>query len=92
MLWLYIAAAGAGALLGLFRLRVLAVLALSVILVATSVVWMTFFQPWPLLGAAINVVTLPATLQFSYLVALTLFSAWTRLASRALLEVCTRRM
>jgi len=91
MLWLYIAAAGTGALLGLLRLRVLAVLALSVILVATSVVWMTFFQ-WPLLGAAINVVTLPTTLQFSYLLALTLCSAWTRLASRTLLDVSTRRM
>ena len=91
MLWLYIAAAGAGALLGLLRLRVLAVLALSVILVATSVVWMTFFQ-WPLLGAAINVVTLPTTLQFSYLLALTLCSAWTRFSSRTLLGACNRRM
>jgi len=90
MLWLYIAAVGAGGLLGLLRLRVLAVLAVSVILVAISVVWMTF-QQWPLSGAAINVFTLLATLQFSYLVALVLSSARTRSASRTLLGACTRR-
>ena len=90
MLWLYIAAVGAGGLLGLLRLRVLAVLAMSVILVAISVVWMTF-QQWPLSGAAINVFTLLATLQFSYLVALVLCSAWSRSASRTLLGASTRR-
>lgn len=91
MLWLYIAAAGAGALLGLLRLRVLAVLVVSVILVAISVVWTTYEQ-WPVSEAAINVFALLATLQFSYLVALMLSSAWTRLASRTLMGGCTRRM
>ena len=71
MLWLYIAAAGAGALLGLLRLRVLAVLAVSIILAAISVVWTTIEQ-WPVTGAAVNVFTLLATLQFSYLVVLVL--------------------
>jgi len=91
MLWLYIAAVGAGGLLGLLRLGVLAVLAVSVILAAISVVWMTF-QQWTLSGTAITVFTLLATLQFSYLVALVLCSAWTRFASRTPLGACTRRM
>ena len=91
MLWLYIAAAGVGTLLGLFWLRVLAVLAGSVMLVAISVVWMTL-QQWPLLGAVINVFMLLATLQFSYLAMLMLSIAWTRLASRGLLGASTRRV
>ena len=91
MLWLYVVAAGAGALLGLLWLRVIAILAGSIVLVATSVVFMTV-QQWPLLEAIVNLLMLLATLQFSYLVALMLSSAWTRLASRTLTGGCTRRM
>ena len=91
MQWLYIAAAGAGALVGLLWLRVLVVVAGSVVLVGISVVWMTL-QQWPLLGAAINVFALLATLQFCYLVALMLSSAWTRVASRGSFDASTRRM
>jgi hypothetical protein len=80
MLWLYIAAAGAGALLGLLRLRVLAVLAGSVVLMAITIL---FAAPghWSLLGTVVNLFLLLATLQFSYLGALLLSSA-KRVASR----------
>jgi len=69
MLWLYVAAAAAGALLGLSSLRAPAVLAGSVVFVAIAVVLMAF-RRWPLLEAVINVFMLLATLQFSYLVGL----------------------
>jgi hypothetical protein len=81
MLWLYIAAAGAGALLGLLWLRVLAVLAGSVILMAITVDWMTL-QQRPFLEGVINVFMLLAILQFSYLAALMLSCACTRAAFR----------
>ena len=68
-LWLYIAAAGVGALLGLLWLRLLALLAGSVVLVAVAIV-MAALGHWPPLKAVINVFLLLATLQFSYLVAL----------------------
>ena len=69
MLWLYIAAAGVGSLLGLLWLRLLALLAGSVVLVAVAIV-MAALGHWPPLEAVINVFQLLATLQFSYLVAL----------------------
>jgi hypothetical protein len=69
MLWLYIAAAGVGSLLGLLWLRLLALLAGSVVLVAVAIV-MAALGHWPPLEAVINVFLLLATLQFSYLVAL----------------------
>ena len=68
MLWLYIAAAGVGALLGLLWVRLLALLAGSVVLVAAAIVMAA--GHWPPLEAVINVFLLLATLQFSYLVAL----------------------
>jgi hypothetical protein len=94
MLWLYIAAAGAGALLGLLWLRVLAVLAGSVILMAITVVWMTL-QQRPFLEGVINVFMLLAILQFSYLATLMLSCAWTRAALRGpfdSFDASTRRM
>jgi energy-converting hydrogenase Eha subunit A len=69
MLLLFIAAAGAGVLLGLALLRVLAVFAASVALGVTAVVWMILGQ-WPLLGAIVYAFMLLATLQCSYLVGL----------------------
>jgi hypothetical protein len=77
MLWLYIAAAGAGTLLGLLRLRVLAVLAGSVVLMSITIL----FGRWSLLGTVVNLFLLLATLQFSYLGAL-LLSSVMRIASR----------
>jgi len=69
MLWLHIAAAGAGALLGLLWLPVLAVPAGLVVLVALAVVLMTL-RHWPLLQAIVNLFVLLATLQIGYLIAL----------------------
>jgi|SRR5215813_3720395 len=69
MLWLFIAAAGAGVLLGLALLRVLAIFAASVALGVTAVVWMIYGQ-WPLLGAIVYAFMLLATFQCSYLVGL----------------------
>jgi hypothetical protein len=91
MLWLYVVAAGSGALLGLFSLRVIAVLVGSVVLVATTVVFMTVAQ-WPLLQAVVNVVLLLATLQFSYLVALLFPGTRTRVASHDRVDASTHRM
>jgi hypothetical protein len=68
MLWLCIAAAGAGALLGLLGLRVLAVLAGSVVLVVITVA-LAAFGHWPLLEAVINAFLLLAIFQFTYLAA-----------------------
>jgi len=67
--WLYIAAAGVGALRGLLWLRLLAILTGSVVLVAGAIV-MAALVHWPPLEAVINVFLLLATLQVSYLVAL----------------------
>jgi hypothetical protein len=69
MLWLYIAAAGAGALLGLLWLPVLAVPAGLIVFVALAVIFMTV-RHWPLLQAIVNVFILLATLQIGYLIAL----------------------
>jgi hypothetical protein len=90
MLWLYIAAAGAGALLGLLRLRVLAVFAGSVVLVAITVV-LAALGHWPILGAIINVFLVLAALQLSYLAAVVLSNA-TRVVSRDRFDTSTRRM
>jgi hypothetical protein len=90
MLWLYMAGAGAGALFGLLRLRVLAVLAGSVVLMAIAIL-LAALGHWPLLEAVVNVFLLLATLQFSYLAALLLSSA-TRVASRDRIDASTRRM
>jgi hypothetical protein len=90
MLWLYIAAAGAGALLGLLRLRVLAVLVGSVVLVAIIVV-LAALGHWPLLGTIINVLLMLATLQLSFLAAVMLSNA-ARVASRDRFDTYTRRM
>jgi len=89
MLWLYIAAAGAGALLGLLRQRVLAVLAGSVVLMAITIL---FAAPGhlSLLETVVNLFLLLATIQFSYLAALLLSSA-TRVASRDRFDTSTRR-
>jgi hypothetical protein len=91
MFWLYVAAAGSGALLGLFSLRVIAVLVGSVVLLATTVAFMTVEQ-WPLLVAFVNVLLLLTTLQFSYFLALLLPSAPTRVASQDRFDASTRRM
>jgi hypothetical protein len=91
MLWLYVGAAGVGALLGLLWLRVIAVLVASVVLVATAIVLMTVRQ-WSLLGAVVNLLILLATLQFSYLVALMVPSARIRVASHDTFDASTRRM
>ena len=92
MLWLYVAAAGAGALLGLLGLRVIAVLVGSVVLVTATVAFMAVRQ-FPLLEAVVNVLMLLATLQFSYLVALMLPAARTRAASsHDPVDASTRRM
>jgi hypothetical protein len=69
MLWLYIAAAGAGVLLGLLWLRALSVLAGSVVLVAITIS-MAARGHWPPLESVMNMFLLLATLQFSYLLAL----------------------
>jgi len=69
MLWLFITAAGAGVLLGLALLRILAVFAASVALCVTAVVWMIHGQ-WPLLGTIAYAFMLLATFQCSYLVGL----------------------
>ena len=90
MLWLYIAAAGAGALLGLLRLRVLAVFAGSVVLIAITVV-LAALGHWPILGAIINAFLMLTTLQFSYLAAVMLSNA-TREASQDRFDTSTRRM
>jgi hypothetical protein len=89
MLWFYLVAAGAGALLGLIRLRILAVLAGSVGLVAVSIV-LAALGHWSLLEAVINMFLLLATLQFSYLAAL-LVSSTMRVASRDRFDTSTRR-
>jgi hypothetical protein len=68
MPWLYLAAAAAGALLGVLGLRVSAVLVGSIVLAAIAVGLMPI-RHWSLLQTAINVFMLPAALQFSYLVA-----------------------
>jgi hypothetical protein len=91
MLWLYVVAAGAGALLGLLWLRVMAILAGSIVLVATTVAFMTV-QQWPLLEAIVNLLMLLATLQFSYLVALMLPDSGTRVPSQEGFDASTRRM
>ena len=91
MLWLYVAAAGAGALLGLLWLRVIAVLAGSGVLVAITVVFMTIRQS-TLLEVVLNLFMLLATFQFSYLVALMLPAARTRVASQDPFDASTRRM
>jgi len=90
MLWLYIAAVGAGALLGLLRLRVLAVLAGSVVLMAVTIFFAALGHG-PLLQTVINLFLLLATHQFSYLTALLLSSA-TRVASRDRVDGSTCRM
>jgi hypothetical protein len=91
MLWLYIAAAAAGALLGLLWLRVLAVLAGSLVFVAITI-GLTTIERWSLLEAVVNVLMLLATLQFSYLVMLVLSSAWSRVPSRGPFNASSRRM
>jgi len=90
MLWLYVAVAGAGALLGLLWLRVLAVLAGSVVLVAITIV-LAALGHWPLLEAIINAFLLLATLQVSYLTTFMLSNAL-RVASRDRFDISTRRM
>jgi len=67
MLWLFITAAGTGALLGLALLRVLPVLTASVALALTAVVLMTLGQR-PLLEIIVYTFMLLTTLQCSYLV------------------------
>ena len=91
MLWLYVAAAGAGALLGLLWLRVIAVLAGSAILVATTIVFMAVRQS-TLLEVVLNLLMLLATFQFSYLVALMLPAERARVASQDRFDAFTRRM
>ena len=90
MLWLYLAAAGSGALFGLLRLRVLAVVAGSIVLVAMTAA-LAGLGHWPLLEAVVTVFLLQVTLQFSYLAALILSGA-TRVASRDASNAWTRRM
>ena len=81
MLWLFIAAAGAGILLGLALLRVLALFAASVALGVTAVVW-TIHGQWPLLGAIVYAFMLLATFQCSYLVGLIFSSPCKEAASQ----------
>src|SRR5215470_10832635 len=71
MLWLYMTAAGAGALLGLLWRRVIVVVAASVALIAVAVVVMTLRQR-SLLEVVVNIPLLLTTLQLGYLVALML--------------------
>jgi hypothetical protein len=73
MVWLFIAAAGAGMLLGLALLRVVAVFAASVAVGVTAAVWMIHGQ-WPLLGTIVYAFMLLATFQCSYLVGLIFLS------------------
>ena len=80
MLWLFIMAAVAGLLLGLALLRVLAVLAASIALVVTAVVWMTRGQ-WGLLDTIVYTLLLLASLQCSYLLGFIFSIRWTRVAS-----------
>ena len=89
MLWLLLPAGGAGVLLGLW-LRVPALLAASVALVGTAAVLMTLGE-WPLGEAIAFIFMLLTALQVGYLVGLLLPSAWTRVASRHLSRVSTRR-
>jgi len=77
MLWLCITAAGAGALLGLALMRVVAVFAASVTLAVSAVVLMRLGQ-WTLLEAIVYTFMLLGTLQFSYLVGFIFSSRWTR--------------
>jgi hypothetical protein len=62
MLWLYVVAAGTGALLGLLWLRAPAIPALVILVVLMA------FRHWPLLEAIINAYLLVVTFQLSYLV------------------------
>ena len=80
MLWLYIAAAAVGALLGLLGLRVLAVVAGSVALLGITVV-LAALGHWSRLEAVISTFLLLSTLQFSYLAAF-LLSSVMRVGSR----------
>ena len=68
MLWLFIVAAGTGALLGLARLRVLAVFAGSVALAVTAVVLLSLAH-WALLEIIVYTFMLLGTLQCSYVIA-----------------------
>jgi len=90
MVWLYVATAGAGALLGLLRLRVPAIVWGSVVLMAITIPLVALGH-WPPLETVINLLLLLPTLQFSYLAALLLSSA-TRVASRDRVDASTRRM
>src|SRR5262245_10720567 len=81
MLWLFIAAAGAGVLVGLALLRVLPVFAASVALGVSGVVWMLHGQ-WPVLGAIVYAFMLLATFQCSYLVGLIFSSPCKEAASQ----------
>jgi hypothetical protein len=90
MLWVCIAAAGAGTLLGLLRLRFQPVLVGSVFLVAINIA-MAARGRWPLLDGIVNVFLLLTTLQVSYFAALILSSA-TRVASRDRIDASTGRM
>jgi len=88
MLWLSIAAAGAGILLGLW-LRVPAVLAAAAALVVITV--LTTIERRSVLEAVTYAFMLVIILQFGYLVGLLLSSAWTRVASRDPSHVSTCR-
>jgi hypothetical protein len=71
MLWLYMTAAGVGALLGLLWRRVIAVVAASAVLMTITVVVMTLRQR-SLLEVVVNIPMLLTTLQLSYFAALML--------------------
>lgn len=77
MLWLFITAAGIGALLGLAVLRVLAVFAASVALAVTTVVSLSLAH-WSLLETIVCTFMLLAAFQYSYIIGFMSSSRWTR--------------
>ena len=77
MLWLFIVAAGTGALLGLARLRVLAVFAASLALAVTAVVLLSLAH-WALLEIIVYTFMLLGTLQCSYVIGFISSTRWMR--------------
>jgi len=77
MLWLFITAAGTGALLGLALWRVLAVFAASLALAVTTVILLSLAH-WGLLGTIVYTLMLLGTLQCSYVIGFISSSRWTR--------------
>ena len=77
MLWLFIVAAGTGALLGLARLRVLAVFAASLALAVTAVVLLSLAHGG-VLEIIVHTFMLLGTLQFSYVIGFVSSRRWTR--------------